>query len=177
MLGTAASAMSDEERAQRRAYSKEAWNDGWPARIIDFAKQQGFRTLAQLLAARPGMPYLELKSVFPFPVVPIQIVRLQLIEATNESRIRDAARDVLVRALNREFPNGWQNGEGDDFRRDSAFSDFVTHIRLDAKSPELADGARRVCTELQKASPPQGWHPNNTDDPLIQQSFAVGWPG
>jgi hypothetical protein len=124
----------------------------------------------------PGIPYVDLQSVIPFPVAPVQILRLQLAEAKRLGKIREVAMDTLSRAINRAFTAGWNKGENPQFRWASAASDFITDLAEGEATDNLKVLARNVCQSLKELDPPVGWQPTGPADPLIQEAFGRGWP-
>jgi hypothetical protein len=100
---------------------------------------------------------------------------MQMHEAVQTGRVRDAAMDVLVRSVNRFMPNGWGGGPDPVWELAQTFSEFGTIVALNAKTSEVDLLVRQVFEALKASRPPHGWLPASAADRFIQEAFAHGW--
>ena len=152
------------------------WHPNWSERLQDKVRTTGFRNLGDLLARMPAQPYESVAQLLGTNVAPIQIVSLQFEEARAGNALRHAAIDCLCRNLCEQLPLGWGRGENSDFRNGLALSSWITEIEVTGKCPHLAPRLLAIAKDIRASSPPDGWKPVDTADPLINAVFAKHWP-
>ena len=96
-------------------------------------------------------------------------------QAAKKDRVREIAKDILIRELLHEFPEGW-----------TARGDIHPLVKLGGWDSDVADYAHsarfgqyaeRIVRSLAIDDPPQeGWRPQYPSDPLIDELFEHYWP-
>ena len=85
----------------------EYWRGDWSSRALNAVLDRGCQTMSEFLSRFPGRPYHELAAELGNVVAPLQLLYVQLSEATSETAMRSAAMDCLCREINEAFPRGW----------------------------------------------------------------------
>ena len=138
---------------------------------------RGFGRVAEYFAAKPLSSYAELATELGDDVTPIQVTRLQLSEAKQEGALREAAKDVLVRVIRAELPNGWGRvPPGDDAEADYLNASAFASWGAPMKWAGVSDDVIAAVGERLKVSATTGWLPRGTDDGLIASVFDAAWP-
>jgi hypothetical protein len=129
----------------------------------------------ELLDANPGVSILDLAKRVNHGISAIGLMMAIYEEAKRRSIVRETAKDLLIRTLCEEFPEGWSSegsihpvvrigGWSYGIKRyvgDQAFTSFASDIVR-----HLAGGD----------PPPKGWKPIHRRDPLIEALFDRYWP-
>jgi hypothetical protein len=124
------------------------------------------------------MDYVSLaKALADARVAPSQLYGEHIRVAKKTNRLREAARDSLVRFLVGHLKKGWGKGRHFEFRLASAVAAWKTSIlQFGINTSSMATLLDAVVDALEKAAPPQGWIPKSPADPLVQDAFENGWP-
>jgi hypothetical protein len=154
--------------------TQTVWSGDWKRRVRSRLHSLGCETMQDFLARFPGESYLRIAERLGDDIAAIQVEVTQYDEAKSLSRIRDAAKDSLVRDLNFHLPDGWRHGAKGDFETSGAYADWVGRAQ-DAEQ-SLRAKADAVWAVLERLHPPAGWKPANASDPTIEAAFAEGWP-
>ena len=102
-------------------------------------------------------------------VAPIQMTRLQLSEAKQAGGLRAAAKDVMVRVMRAELPEGWARVA---YLNASAFASWGAPM----KWASVADDVIAAVGERLNASAPVGWKPTDSGDAVIAAVIDDCWP-
>ena len=95
-------------------------------------------------------------------------------EALRNGVVRHAAKDLLVRTIRREFPEGWSSGGnvGAGVKLGSWRYEIKKYVR-DAK---MGDYASRIIRQLTIDNPPpEGWMAQSQNDSFIDDLFNLYW--
>jgi hypothetical protein len=153
------------------------WQGDWQARLRNALRRVGFDTLESFLAANPGKTYFALVKLLNADIAPMQLYGEQLRAARSSNCLREAAMDCLVRFLSYYLKRGWGNGRHFQSRSASAYAAWRTTILQFVQDEcDLTDSLDTVWNMLEMSNPPHGWIPKDTNDSLIQDAFAKGWP-
>ena len=95
-------------------------------------------------------------------------------EAAQSGEVRKTAKNLLIRMLCAEFPNGFFEDEiGAHIRLGSWRYD----IKRNVHDPYIHDCACNIMKHLTiDHPPPTGWKPEPHNDPLIDELFNQYWP-
>ncbi|MCO5172514.1 MAG: hypothetical protein M9894_39960 [Planctomycetes bacterium] len=88
--------------------------------------------------------------------------------------IRELAKDILVRRVRENFPDGWDTEEAGLSRRAAALGDWTAEILVHAG--EHTRSSLHAVSDAIKRSAGPGWRPEGPDDPLVYAAFEEGWP-
>jgi hypothetical protein len=131
---------------------------GYP-RFMDYARARPSSTFDQLAK--------ELEASTGIRVVPIEVKRLVLDEATSDAELTATAADALVRIIREIIPEGWSAGEAGAFPKSHTFGVWNAFF-----PPRYDDLLWRIFRRLKAAPIPDGWLPTGPDDPYIRAAFA-----
>ncbi|HEY2748252.1 MAG TPA: hypothetical protein VGL86_26700 [Polyangia bacterium] len=155
----------------------DVWSPDWEKRLRERIGARGFGRVADYFAAHPLASYAELANGLGDDVAPIQVTRLQLSEAKQEHALREAAKDVLVRVIRAELPDGWGCvPPGDDAEPDYLNASAFASWGAPMKWAGVHDDVIAAVGERLKDSATTGWLPRGADDPLITTMFDAAWP-
>jgi hypothetical protein len=138
----------------------------------------GFRTVLDFFEAHAGVPYGILLKKVAMPVegtnhldIPFfAILEIHRREAIRSGRVRDLAKDTLVRSLQEHLGKGWGKGKHSSTHRARAFSRWATP----------SDDVDRLCDDvwecLVRLKPPEDWRPADIHDEYIERAFDMAWP-
>ncbi len=144
--------------------------------MLDRIRELGFDSVTHFLSQFPGEPYVTVVNHLGDDFVALQIMRMQIEEATSEKAIERLAMDAIVRELNYQLPCGWGSGSNVDFHTSGAFVDWLVRLKREL-SHDVEAKARSVWHALKELSPPIGWSPRGPDDDVIVRAFQIGWEG
>lgn len=154
------------------------WQGDWQLRLRSKLESLGFTGLEQFLAHNPGVGYVKLaESLGDANVAAMQIYGEQIRSAAARADLRSAAKDCLVRFINEYVKRGWGIGRHFPHRLGSAYAAWSTTIKAHAPTDDQMElRLKTVFDQLEAAKPPQGWLPNDSNDPFIENAFAEAWP-
>jgi hypothetical protein len=157
------------------AENEATWTADWPMRVKRRLREQGFETIKDFLKKHPAVPYVDVVNKIASWVAAMQLSRLQMEEAKEQGKLREAAMDSLARNLN-ALPNGWVVDSATESQAARAVARTSALIAVDGNSPQYDDQMLIVYNALKELNPSIGWRPSGPDDPLIQKAFGRGWP-
>jgi hypothetical protein len=156
------------------ATTQHNWSWDWANRIENRARAIGYASLSELLADVPGEPYADVAKRLG-DVAPIQVLAVQLREAKLTGRVRDAAKDSLVRNLVEQLPNGWGIGDNSDWQSVRALSSWSSELAVTGGCEELKPRLLAIARALRALPPPSGWIPSSPNDSIIERVFDAEW--
>jgi hypothetical protein len=132
-------------------------------------------TALEFLAANPAVSTEQLARRLNRGASPIGITMVAYHEAARQGIVRQVAKDMLIREILGEFPNGWTaKGDVHPLVKIGRWHSEVTDYGGSAKHGQSAE---RILRSLAIENPPQeGWKPQFPNDPLIDELFKVHWP-
>ena len=151
----------------KRDADAPAWRSDWRGRIQERVRATGQQSLAAFFEAHPGLSYVELAEVMgpTGDVAPVQLERLHAEIAGHDSASRRVAiLDSLVRFLRGALKKGWGSGR---YWQSSVTGALASWTVTWGGTEDL----RKVKETLFAKSPPIGWIPEPTNDPLLRQVF------
>lgn len=154
------------------------WRGDWKSRLEAKLNSMGFECLEQFLDANPGVDYLRMaKMLTEADVAALQLYGEHIRNATARNRLREAARDSLVRFLVEHLKYGWGQGRHFDFHWASAVAAWKSCIvQFGSKDQHIVASLDAVINALKEAAPPTGWIPQSPSDEYIETAFERGWP-
>jgi hypothetical protein len=161
-------------------YEHPPWPEGWEDRIRTAVHHLGYQSLLELMQAHSGKPYGQilrlLRSNTESNIPMMQLQKLHMFEASAANGARCAAMDSLVRTLREHIPRGWNKSKDADRKRAWARAYWVLPARTPADRSKFAELANSVWDNLKAIQPPDDWCPSTSDDPIVREAFARGWP-
>src|SRR5262249_12655949 len=143
--------------------AKSPWSTNWLGQMVNSIRSLGFTNLTQLLASMPCRPYSEVAGRLR-EVAPIQIIKVQFLEAKSEGRVREAAIDCLCRNLIDQLPEGWGVGENAEWQSVRALSSWTSEVQATGECEEWKSTLLAIAKALRETPPPAGWIPKGQDD-------------
>lgn len=96
-------------------------------------------------------------------------------EAHEKGMVRKVAKDLLIRQINNEFPNGWI--QSDEVRPAIRLGPWASDIYDSIRNPQIAKSVKSILRQLTiDHPPPEGWKPQRENDPVIDELFDFYWP-
>ena len=143
-----------------------SWEGNWKVRLHERVHERGYDSLTAFAEAHPTASLVELAEELGKGVVAgVQVLSELLAEAEQRRQVTRFERDVLVRMLAQDVPNGWP-AVLDDANR---FAVAKALGRWIGYTPEAhQERARRVMMALLANPPPPGWLPQGPDDELLR---------
>jgi len=143
-----------------------SWQGNWKARLYERVRERGYDSLTAFADARPAVPLVELaEELGRDDVAGAQVLSGLLAEAEQRKSVTRFVRDVLVRLLSQNLPNGWPAVMDDGPR-------FLVAKALGSWSAYIPDSyeerADQVMAALRANPPPAGWRPLGPDDELLR---------
>ena len=148
-----------------------AWEGDWRQRIANRLKDLAYDGVLAFVASFPDEPWFVLVRRLGDDLAAVQLETAAVDEARKTGRLREFARDALVRGLRTSLNHGWLNSPHAEHRAVGAFVAWSIMLGEDLKP--LAEGCWNALTDLK---PPQGWLPEMKEDKLIEAAFDKGWP-
>jgi hypothetical protein len=143
-----------------------SWEGNWRVRLYERVRERGYDSLTAFAEARPAIPlYVLADELGEDDVAAVQILSGLLTEAEHRHQVTRFERDVLVRMLSQEFPNGWPPVL-DDANRFKAAKALARWIGYTPESHQ--ERASQIAAALIATPPPPGWHPLGPDDELLR---------
>jgi hypothetical protein len=142
-----------------------SWEGNWKVRLYERVRERGYSSLTAFAAARPTVPlYALAEELGQDDINAVQVLTGLLAEAERRKQVTRFERDVLVRMLSQELPNGWPAVLDDAHR----FLVAKALARWVGYTPEAhQEHNRQVMMALIAAPPPPGWRPLGPDDALL----------
>ncbi|MBN8231957.1 NUDIX hydrolase [Corallococcus macrosporus] len=142
-----------------------SWNGNWKVRIRERLQERGFTSLTAFAESRPAVPFVELaEELGKDDIAGVQILRGLLAEAEQRKQVTRFVRDVLVRHLAENLPDGWPA----KMDRSNRFLVAQALAYWSTDTPEThAARVERAGDALVDMSLPPGWRPMGPDDELL----------
>lgn len=161
--------------------SATAWEGSWRTRLAERLSARGFSTISAFADSMPRASRLALAaelSATADDIAPVQVLWALLDEARATNTVEHRARDLLVRDIRADLPDGWPPPRGTTppaARKDLVGAlvnwsgGIATHL------PEYESTVNTVEDALLVEDIPAGWLPSSTDDPLLVVLFRRHW--
>lgn len=164
-----------------------AWEGDWKARIAERLSSRGFGSIGQFVDERPGASLdqltdelcnkLDVGGTKPArDIAAVQILWALLDEAAATHSVERRARDLFVRDVAGDLPEGWPPAEPPEAGRrliralTNWSGGIATHLtEYDDAANNLADAL------LDDDTIPVGWLPSSPDDPMLVNLFRRHW--
>jgi hypothetical protein len=151
-----------------------AWRGDWYERLKERVRARGFETVTAYADAQPTVSLLALAKQLTQErdIAALQIELVLLDEADSAGMVERCARDLLVRNLHEELPEGWHTQWNDDtqYRRAGVFSSW--YATLGSRYEPAVDS---IFAAFVAAPIPEGWLPDGPDDPILVEIFQKHW--
>ena len=149
-----------------------AWEGDWEKRVCQRIQELGYASFLDYLKARRGHSYVQLAKELSsgrdqIPIAPVQLERMHSQAAGPDER-QDAILDSFARLLRGELRRGW--GIGKYWETDVLTAMSFWFVGW-GEGPDL-DAFRR---EILRVNPPEGWLPEASDDPILQEAARRVW--
>ncbi|GEL75057.1 NUDIX hydrolase [Myxococcus virescens] len=146
--------------------ARHPWEGDVRARLHERVRERGFDSLTAFAEAHPAVPFHILADELgEDDVAAVQVFCGLLAEAEQGRRVTRLVRDVLVRELSDDFPDGWPTEMDDEVRIDVA----IVLGRWSGYTPEThQERVERASSALLAGPPPPGWRPLGPDDALLR---------
>lgn len=131
--------------------------------------------MIQFLESMPCQPYAVVAGRLGASVAPIQVILQQFKEAKIRNRVRDAAKDCLIRNIIEEFPNG-SGGGNFSWKLISALSSWQSEVTVTGCCTDVENTVRSIAKALHANPPIDGWRPHHLNDSYIDDLFIRFWP-
>jgi hypothetical protein len=143
-----------------------SWQGNWKVRLYERVRERGYDSVTAFAEARPAVPLVELaEERGKDDVAGVQVLSGLLAEAEQRKQVTRFVRDVLVRLLSQNLPNGWPVVMDDESR-------FQVAKALGCWSADTPDThkerVRQARAALRATPPPPGWRPLGPDDELLR---------
>jgi len=149
-----------------------AWRGNWRVRLYERVRERGFTSLTAFAEARPAVPlHVLAEELGEDDVAGVQLLGGLLAEAEQRKRVTRFVRDVFVRLLAQNLPEGWP-AVMDDANR---FEVAKALAMWTSFTPEThKERVRQARAALRAAPPPPGWRPLGPDDALLLSLLPDG---
>jgi hypothetical protein len=154
----------------------EIWCDDWRRKHVDLIRARGAASVRDFLAAHPGETYARLSDHLGGRVAPVQLIELQMAEATDAGAFREAALDCLVRVIAEGLKRGWNRGGHRDLNRAQVQVRFLSSVSGFAAAAGIEEHGAGVWRELAALTIPDAWVPRDNGDAYVLEAFRRGWP-
>lgn len=142
-----------------------SWQGDWMARLYTRVRERGYDSLTAFAEAHPAVPLFALaEELGADDVAGVQVLGGLRAEAESRHQVTRFVRDVLVRLLAQNIPQGWPEVLDDTnrFRVAKTLGQWFAYTPDTHK--ERVDHAGDV---LLANPPPAGWRPLGPDDELL----------
>jgi hypothetical protein len=154
-----------EKRAIERSFLDGAMNA---------LREEGVSAL-ECLAANPGLSDIELAKRLDRGTTMRGLLMVLYDEAERAGVVRDVAKEMLIRTILTEFPDGWTRD--DSVRPSVKLGSWDRLLRQCVLDPRAGLYGYQIIQELAiDNQPPEGWRVTLPKDPLIDQLFDKHWP-
>ena len=147
-------------------------------KFLERAKQaldEAGETALQLLAAHVGESMTDLARRVNRGISVLGLIHAIYEEAIQKGVVREVSKDLLIRVIRAEFPEGWTTtgNIGPSVRIGS----WDYHLKEHLPESNVARAANGISQHLANDHPPpDGWKPELKNDPLIDKLFERYWP-
>jgi hypothetical protein len=129
----------------------------------------------QFLEANLGVHRIELAKRLNRGVSAVGLIMAIYEEAQQKNCVRKIAKDLLIREIWHEYPDGWSNS--DTVSASVRLGSWDYDISKYVPEKVVADYADRMIRHLTvEHPPPASWKPEQQSDPLIDALFDRYWP-
>lgn len=109
------------------------WADGWRTRIQDALQEKGHRSVTNLFAAYPAVPFSRLAERVGIRAAPIQFVSMALAEAKDLKAWHWLVADSLCRHIVGTCSGGWRVGPKCEWKQTLALSSWMSDVLGDSR--------------------------------------------
>ncbi|HEX5754355.1 MAG TPA: NUDIX hydrolase [Archangium sp.] len=142
-----------------------AWQGDIKVRLYERVRERGYDSLTAFADARPAVPlYVLADELGKDDVAAVQVFSGLLAEAERRQQVTRLVRDVLVRELAENLPEGWPTvmDDANRFKVAEALGSWFAY------TPEThRERVDQVMAEFRATPPPPGWHPLAPDNELL----------
>ena len=129
----------------------------------------------EFLVASPGLSMIELAKRLNRGASALGLIMATYQEACQKGVVREAARDLLVREILEEYPEGWTSEK--KIGAGIKLGSWRFEVKKYVKDQTIGTYATEIVRHLSvDHPPPDGWKPDPQDDPLINELFDRYWP-
>ena len=150
-----------------------AWHGNWHQRIRARLRDKGFGTVTDFVDSQPHISLVTLARQISQDrdIAAVQLQWILLREAEETGSIERCARDLLVRELHENIPEGWRTTwDGSPGASGTRLISACTAVYT-ALPERFAAAFDRVEDALWEASIPEEWLPDGPDDPILLKLF------
>jgi hypothetical protein len=129
----------------------------------------------EFIKSHPGLSTIELAKELNRGASALGLIMAIYEEALRAGTLRNAAKELLIRKIRQEFPEGWLSGGtvGAGVKLGSWDYEIGKYIQ----DPNTGQYATAIIRHLTIDDPPtDGWKPQAPKDPLIEELFDRYWP-
>jgi hypothetical protein len=147
--------------------------------LYDRIRRLGFSSVTEFIEAFPGETYHQLARWRVRPnIMPIFLMEAHAREAVQQGTVRRYAMEVLVRQMRDALPAGWHHSKDKDLDGKTVSAVATLDVRSQSAGASRSDlqAIDRTWKALLALNPPIGWQPKDSNDPVIQKAFEIGWP-
>ncbi|MCP3164717.1 NUDIX hydrolase [Myxococcus qinghaiensis] len=146
--------------------ARHPWEGDVRARLYERVRERGYDSLTAFAETHPAVPlHVLADELGADDVAAVQVFSGLLAEAEQSRRVTRLVRDVLVRELSDDFPDGWPAAMDDETRMDIA----IALGRWSGYTPEThQERVDQASDALLATPPPPGWRPLGPDDELLR---------
>lgn len=160
----------------------QSWEGDNERRLAEGLRELGFASATGYAASRPTASVLQLAAALGPDVAAFHLERRLFAEAADRAAVQRFARDLLVRALHEQLPEGWHRDLGPDEPGNLTTPRWRCGMAAVAWASAVATSttydavAQRIMAALHETAPfPDGWLPGDADDPLLVEFFVAHW--
>jgi hypothetical protein len=129
----------------------------------------------EFLAANPRLPVAELARKLGPGASGMGLRMAVYEEAMRSGRLRQTAKDLLIRQICQAFPAGWSSTG--NVHPSVKIGGWDYDIERYVRPPMFGDRAVQIKRDLTvDHPPPEGWFPDHPTDTLIDELFDRYWP-
>ncbi|RKH16680.1 NUDIX hydrolase [Corallococcus sp. CA047B] len=143
-----------------------SWEGNWKVRLYERVRERGFPSLSVFADSRPAIPLIGLaEELGKDDVAAVQVFSVLLAEAEQRRKVTRLVRDVFVRELAGDFPDGWPDMKDEATR----FRMIKVLARWGAFTPSTHEERVGLAGDsLLATPPPPGWRPLGPDDEMLR---------
>lgn len=142
------------------------WEGNWIVRLRERVRERGYDSVTAFADERPTASLVALAhELGKGEFAGVQVMGMLQIEAEQRKRLPRLERDLLVRELHENIPDGWPAVLEDPYRFPvaEALALWISDV------PETRqERARQAAAALMANPPPPGWLPKDPDDELLR---------
>lgn len=157
-----------------RTPAMKAVDEMFLARARNALNDAGFSAL-EFLSTNPGLSKVELAKLLNRGASAIGLIMAIYEEAVQGDAVRETAKDLLLRQIRYEFPDGWSSAG--NVHPAIKVGSWRRMIKSYVPDPQCGRFASDIIRHLAiDHPPPEGWKPESQEDPLIEELFDRYWP-